>query len=207
MRLLITVFMAFCTLIHTAHAEEAAPNKAELVLAGGCFWGVEAVFEHVKGVGDVVSGYAGGSAEGANYDAVSSGQTQHAEAVKISYDPTMISRERLLDVYFTVAHNPTQLNYQGPDKGPQYRSAIFYNDDSEKQAAQAKIQSVENAGQYDEPVVTTLEPLTVFYPAEEYHQDFAARNPAHPYIRRHDAPKVRALEAQFPDLFEPSREE
>ena len=171
------------------------------VLAGGCFWGVEAVFEHLKGVTNVVSGYAGGTAESAKYNVVSSGTTGHAEAVRISYDPSQITYGQLLRVFFSVAHNPTELNRQGPDTGPQYRSAIFYGNDEQKKVAQAYIAQLNAAKTFPKPIVTEVAQLKGFYDAEAYHQDFAARNPAHPYIVVHDAPKVANLQRQFPDLY------
>ena len=171
------------------------------VLAAGCFWGVEAVYEHVKGVIKVESGYSGGTAETANYDAVSSGQTRHAEAVRVIYDPSVISYGQILKILFSVAHDPTQLNRQGPDEGTQYRSAIFYANDEQKRIAQAYLSQLEAAKVYRRKIVTELAPLTAFYPAEAYHQDFAASNPRHPYIVLHDQPKVAALEKAFPERF------
>lgn len=172
-----------------------------IVLAGGCFWGVEAVFEHTKGVVDAVSGYAGGKADTAQYDAVSSGTTGHAEAVKITYDPTKISLDTLLDIYFNVAHNPTQLNYQGPDHGTQYRSAIFYAGDEQKKEAENKITVLDKNYVFSDPIVTKLEKIEQFYPAEEYHQNYAALHPMQPYIVIHDAPKVAKLKSLYPDLY------
>jgi peptide-methionine (S)-S-oxide reductase len=178
----------------------AAPHMETAVLAGGCFWGMEAVFEHVKGVADVVSGYAGGNAKEANYQAVGSEQTRHAEAIRITYDPGQISFPQLLQVYFTVAHDPTQVNRQGPDAGPSYRSAIFPQ--SPQQAAQAKafIARLSAAHAYKAPIATRLE-SGGFYPAEDYHQDFARKHPWHPYIVFNDRPKVAALKQKFPALF------
>ncbi len=171
------------------------------VLAGGCFWGVEAVFEHLKGVTDVVSGYAGGNSETANYDRVSSGQTGHAEAVKISYDPSQISYGQLLKVYFAVAHDPTQLNRQGPDRGTQYRSAIFFVSDQQKKVAQAYVDQLNKVGTFSQPVVTQIVPFKTFYPAEQYHQDFIVHNPNYPYVVVHDLPKLKQLQKQFPELY------
>lgn len=179
------------------------PGIETVVLAGGCFWGVEAVFEHTRGVVRAVSGYAGGSADTARYKLVSSGATGHAEAVQVSYDPEQVSLEQLLDVYFNVAHDPTQLNYQGPDHGPQYRSAVFYATPGQRKAAEGKIADLDAARVFPESIVTTLEPLHAFYPAEGYHQDFAARNPGHPYIVVHDAPKVENLKKTYPGLYRP----
>jgi len=171
------------------------------VFAGGCFWGVEAVFEHVRGVRDVRSGYAGGSRETANYDEVSSGSTRHAEAVEVVFDPTVVSYGQLLSVFFTVAHDPTQLNRQGPDTGPQYRSAIFYRNEAQKRAAQEYISHLDAAAKGDAPVVTQVVPLPKFFPAEGYHQDFMREHPMHPYIVVHDRPKVAHLREAFPKLF------
>ena len=170
------------------------------VLAGGCFWGMEAVFEHVKGVTNVVSGYAGGSKSDARYDKVSAETTGHAEAVKISFDPAQVSYSKLLHIYFTVAHDPTQLNRQGPDKGPSYRSAIFPQSPRQEQLARAFMQRVSAAKLWKKPLVTKIERGT-FYPAEASHQDFARRNPYHPYILAHDRPKVASLKAKFPALY------
>ncbi|MBB3139567.1 peptide-methionine (S)-S-oxide reductase MsrA [Halomonas organivorans] len=171
------------------------------VLAGGCFWGVEAVFEHLDGVNDVVSGYSGGRAAGADYRSVSAGRTRHAESVRITYDPQRISYARLLQVFFSVAHDPTQLNRQGPDTGPQYRSSIFYADAAQRRVAEAYIDQLEDAGAFDRQIVTRVEALDGFYPAEAYHQDFARRHPQHPYIVIHDQPKVANLERLFPGIY------
>jgi len=159
------------------------------ILAGGCFWCTEAAFEQLEGVIDVISGYIGGSRETANYRAVCGGDTGHAEAIRITYDPTKISYDRLLDVFFD-AHDPTQLNRQGNDVGTQYRSAIFYATDDEKRTAEAKIQSLNEKHAFARPIVTTLEPLSEFYPAEDYHQDYARLNPDQPYIQSVSIPKV-----------------
>lgn len=196
MRRLIWTFAAGMTA-----AALPAPARADTaVLAGGCFWGMEAVFEHVKGVSDVVSGYAGGSKRDANYDAVSSERTGHAEAVRITYDPRRISYPRLLQIYFTVAHDPTQLNRQGPDTGPSYRSAIFPQSPAQADAARAFIARLQAGKAFKKPVVTRIE-SGQFYLAEAGHQDFARRNPFHPYILTHDKPKVAALKRQYPALF------
>lgn len=179
-----------------------APAGDEVaVFAGGCFWGVEAVFEHVKGVKHASSGYAGGSAITARYPLVSSGRTQHAEAVEVVYDPKQVSYGELLEVFFTVAHDPTQLDRQGPDVGPQYRSAIFYRNAAQKAGAEAYIAALERDGKLGKPVVTQVVPLDKFHRAETYHQDFARKNPNHPYIVHHDAPKVRNLKAMLPALY------
>ncbi len=176
----------------------AAPAHADTaVLAGGCFWGMETVFEHVKGVGNVVSGYAGGAKRDASYDAVSTERTGHAEAVRITYDPKQISYARLLQIYFTVAHDPTQVNRQGPDSGPSYRSAIFPQNLAQADAAKAFIARLSSGGKR---IATKIENGS-FFMAESYHQDFARKNPNYPYILVNDRPKVAALKRQFPALF------
>jgi peptide-methionine (S)-S-oxide reductase len=179
-----------------------APGPAQTaVLAGGCFWGVEGVFEHVRGVRDVVSGYAGGDAKTAHYDEVGSGRTGHAESVQVTFDPQEISYGEILRIFFSVAHDPTQLNRQGPDAGPQYRSAIFYADDAQQRIAKAYIEQLDAAQVFDDAIVTRVDPLHGFYPAEGYHQDFIARNPRHPYVVVNDLPKIRNLEKEFPDSY------
>jgi peptide-methionine (S)-S-oxide reductase len=178
-----------------------APAEETAVLAGGCFWGIEAVFEHVKGVKHVASGYSGGTASTARYDVVSRGATGHAEAVKITYDPSQISYGRLLKIFFAVAHDPTQLNRQGPDVGPQYRSAIFYKGDEQKRVAEAYILQLREARVFPRLIVTKVSALDAFYDAEEYHQDYAAKNPFEPYIMMHDTPKVVRLKKEFPTIF------
>jgi len=170
------------------------------VLAGGCFWGVEAVFERISGVSDVVSGYAGGTQASADYVQVSSGRTDHAEAVKITYDPGVISYDQLLKIYFAVAHNPTELNRQGPDVGRQYRSAIFFVDSAQQREAMASIARLSKAEVFDRPIATQVVPLQSFYPAESYHQDYIANNPGNPYVVVHDLPKLAQLQLQFPAL-------
>jgi peptide-methionine (S)-S-oxide reductase len=177
-----------------------AKNKDTAVLAAGCFWGVEAVFESLKGVSDVVSGYAGGSKSTAHYEIVSLGQTGHAESVKITFNPSQITFDQLLKVFFAVAHNPTELNRQGPDTGTQYRSAIFYTSEDQKRMAEAYIQQLTQAKAFPQPIVTQIVPLQGFYPAEDYHQNFIARNPTYPYVVYNDLPKLRHLREQFPDL-------
>jgi peptide-methionine (S)-S-oxide reductase len=193
--ILTSAFLAGCSVEPAIAAEQKA------VFAGGCFWGVEAVFEHVKGVIDVKSGYSGGKKETANYDEVSTGETKHAESVEIRFDPAKITYEQLLKIFFEVAHNPTELNRQGPDVGPQYRSAIFYMSDEQKKAANAFIESLGASKKFAGPVVTEVVPFEHFYPAEDYHQDFMKRNPEHPYIVYHDVPKVAALKKKFPGLY------
>lgn len=178
----------------------AAKGLQTAVLAGGCFWGMEAVFEHVKGVRDVVSGYAGGTREDASYDRVSSERTGHAEAIRIVYDPRQVSYGSLLRIYFSVAHDPTQLNRQGPDSGPSYRSAIFPENAAQRQVASAYIAQLGAAKAYKRPIVTRLE-SGAFFPAEAHHQDFMRRNPVHPYILAHDVQKVAALKSTFPLSF------
>jgi peptide-methionine (S)-S-oxide reductase len=179
----------------------AAPGLQTIVLAGGCFWGIEAVFEHIKGVTDAVSGYAGGTKGQADYETVSTGTTGHAESVKVTFDPTKVSLEKLLQVFFSVAHDPTQLNRQGPDVGPQYRSAIFFADEEQARVARAYIDQLTKAKVYSRPIVTQVVKLQGFYPAEDYHQNFAERNPTYPYIVYNDAPKVVNLKKQFPELY------
>jgi peptide-methionine (S)-S-oxide reductase len=179
----------------------AAPQGSETaVLAGGCFWGVEAVFERLEGVLEVTSGYAGGEQKTARYEMVGTGRTGHAESVQIVFDPARISYDTLLRVFFTVAHDPTELNYQGPDVGPQYRSAIFYSGDEQRRVAAAAIDALGRAGVYKAPIVTEVRQLEAFYPAEGYHQDFMKRNPMHPYIVYWDAPKIAELERRFPEI-------
>jgi peptide-methionine (S)-S-oxide reductase len=176
-----------------------ASAQQTAVLAGGCFWGVEAVFERLNGVKSVVSGYAGGERKDANYARVSSERTRHAEAVRITYDPKVISYGTLLRVYFAVAHDPTQLNRQGPDVGPSYRSAIFPQNAVQRRVAQAYVSQLSAAHAYSRPIVTRMEGGQ-FFAAESHHQDFMAKNPRHPYILAHDVPKVRALRQLLPQL-------
>jgi peptide-methionine (S)-S-oxide reductase len=177
-----------------------AKQTASVVLAGGCFWGVEAVFERLKGVTDAVSGFAGGKKSTAHYEMVSTGSTGHAESVQVTYDPSQVSFGKLLEVFFSVAHDPTELNRQGPDYGTQYRSAIFYSNDEQKRVAEAYIKQLNEAKVYSRPIVTQLTPLDGFYRAEEYHQHYFDHNPNQPYIVFNDAPKVKHLQQQFPDL-------
>jgi peptide-methionine (S)-S-oxide reductase len=179
----------------------AAKGKQIAVLAGGCFWGVDAVFKHVKGVSSVVSGYSGGSAATAEYETVSTGSTGHAESVKITFDPSRISYSELLRIFFSVATDPTQLNRQGPDEGTQYRSVIFYVNDDQKQTALAYIDQLNKAKVFSAPIVTQVVPLKAFYPAEEYHQNYLQNHPDNPYIVFNDAPKLRQLQKQFPDVY------
>ncbi len=180
-----------------------AMSKTEqtAVVAGGCFWGIQAVFQHVKGVINATSGYSGGSAKTAEYELVSTGETGHAESVKITYDPSQITYGQLLRVFFSVAHDPTQLNRQGPDEGSQYRSSIFYGSEEQKRIAEAYVVQLEKAKVFPRPIVTQIVPLKAFYPAEAYHQDYAANHPTSPYIVYNDAPKVAHLREQFPNLY------
>ena len=180
----------------TAFAESG--SSATAVFAGGCFWGVQGVFQHVKGVTKAVSGYSGGSAETATYDMSSTGTTGHAETVEVTYDPSVVTYGQLLQIYFSVAHNPTQLNYQGPDHGTQYRSTIFAVTPEQGDYAKAYIAELDKAGLFEGPIVTTIEPFQAFYPAEQYHQDFLTLNPTWPYIVVHDLPKIAALKSIFP---------
>jgi peptide-methionine (S)-S-oxide reductase len=179
----------------------AAKGPQTAVFAGGCFWGVEAVFRHLKGVSSAVSGYAGGSAKTADYDMVSGGNTGHAESVQVTFDPAEVSYGQLLRVFFSVAHDPTQLNRQGPDVGTQYRSAIFFASDDQKNVAQAYISQLNRAKAFPSPIVTQVVALPAFFPAEAYHQNYAALHPMQPYIVIHDQPKVANLKEQFPALY------
>jgi peptide-methionine (S)-S-oxide reductase len=185
--------------VDAPHASASARETA--VISGGCFWGVQAVFQHVKGVISATSGYSGGSAKTAEYATVSTGETGHAESVEIVFDPSEISYGELLRVFFSVAHDPTELNRQGPDEGSQYRSAVFYNSDQQKNIAQAYISQLNQAKVFSRPIVTQVVPLQAFYPAEAYHQNYAAQHPNQPYIVFNDAPKVAHLREEFPDLY------
>ncbi|MER8662978.1 peptide-methionine (S)-S-oxide reductase MsrA [Mesorhizobium sp. M1148] len=181
--------------------ENAASGSEKAIFAGGCFWGVQGVFQHVKGVTKAVSGYTGGAKDDAVYETVGSGRTGHAESVEITYDPSKVTYGQLLQVYFSVAHNPTQLNYQGPDSGTQYRSTIFAENGEQQKIAQSYIAQLDQAKVFAKPIVTTLETGKTFYPAEEYHQDFLTLNPTYPYIVYNDLPKVANLKALFPGLY------
>jgi peptide-methionine (S)-S-oxide reductase len=178
----------------------AKPGKQSIVLAGGCFWGIEGLFERVKGVTNAVSGFAGGEKSTAHYDRVSEGDTGHAESVKVEFDPTKITLGQLLKVYFSVGHDPTELNRQGPDTGTQYRSAIFYSNDDQKRVAEAYIKQLTDAHVFSRPIVTQVLPLKGFYPAEAYHQHFLDNNMTYPYIVYNDLPKLAALKKQYPQL-------
>ena len=180
-------------------AQETGLQKA--VIAGGCFWGIQAVYQHTEGVANAVSGYSGGTKDTANYQAVSASMTKHAEAVEITYDPKKISYGRILQIFFSVAHNPTQLNYQGPDHGPQYRSNIFYANAEQKKVAEAYIAQLDKLGIFKAPIVTRVDKLEAFYPAEAYHQDYAIKHPNNPYIAYNDAPKVENLKRIFADAY------
>jgi peptide-methionine (S)-S-oxide reductase len=180
--------------------KEMMKGTQTAVLAGGCFWGMEGVFERLKGVTDVTSGYSGGEKNTAHYEMVGSGMTGHAESIQIRYDPTKISYGTLLKVFFTVAHDPTELNFQGPDHGTQYRSAIFYANEGQKQVAEAYIRTLDAAKVYSGPIVTQVVPLKGFYAAEDYHQNFLDKNPDYPYIVFWDLPKIAFLKKTYPDL-------
>ncbi len=176
-------------------------GQATLVLAGGCFWGVQAVFEHVKGATRATAGYAGGNVKNPDYEAVSSGETGHAESVEVVYDPSQITLGQLLKVFFSVAHDPTELNRQGPDAGTQYRSAIFFTNPDQQRIAQAYVAQLDQAKVFSQPIVTQIAPLNSFYRAEDYHQDYATNHPDNPYIATFDLPKVEHLKQQFPTLY------
>jgi peptide-methionine (S)-S-oxide reductase len=212
--LLLMLPMAGLIACNTANASSTALPAAELdaalasthgqqsaVVAGGCFWGIQAVFQHVKGVISAVSGYAGGSAQTADYEKVCGGNTGHAESVKVTYDPAQISYGQILRIFFSVAHDPTELNRQGPDSGTQYRSAIFYDGEEQKRVAEAYIAQLDRASIFPRRIVTQVTPLVAFYPAEDYHQNYAANHPSQPYIMFNDAPKVVALRKLFPELY------
>ena len=196
----LSALLLLLSMLGCAAVEPASAAEETAVFAGGCFWGVEAVFENVKGVSNVRSGYAGGTKDNANYEAVSNGDTKHAESVEVRFDPAKLSYEKLLEIFFSVVHDPTQLNRQGPDEGPQYRSAIFYRSEEQKAAAEAFIKKLAEAKAFPKPIVTEIAPLTEFFAAEDYHQDYMRKNPNDPYIVYHDVPKVAALKKKFPEL-------
>ena len=198
MRIHTGIFVALAILSSSALGAES-----RAVFAGGCFWGVEAVFENVKGVIDVRSGYSGGTKATANYDEVSSGRTKHAEAVEIRFDPAKISYVQLLNIFFVVAHDPTEVDRQGPDVGPQYRSVIFFVDESQRKSARAFIDALTAAKAFEVPIATEVVKLGAFYPAEDYHQNYLKSNPTDPYIIQHDLPKLAALKKKFPELVKP----
>lgn len=194
---------SLCLMLSLAALPNATAAAAEetAVFAGGCFWGVDAVFKHVKGVNKVESGYAGGSAATANYERVSEGNTGHAEAVLVRFDPAQVTYNQLLQVFFSVAHDPAQLDRQGPDVGSQYRSAIFYSSAEQQQVAQSHIRKLAAARTFSAPIVTQVVPLERFYPAEKYHQNYLALHPYQPYIVIHDMPKLERLRKEFPALY------
>ena len=196
-------FAEVVVLVPVPQADNARASGAlqTAVLAGGCFWGIEGVYEHVRGVRKVLSGYAGGEKSTAHYDEVSSGRTGHAEAVEVTFDPQEISYGEILRIFFSVAHDPTQLNRQGPDTGTQYRSAIFYADDTQRDIAKGYIAQLNESGLFKRAIVTRVDPLERFYPAESYHQDFIAKNPRYPYVVFNDLPKIRNLKQVFPELY------
>ena len=198
-------FAAEAAVVIPAPVEDVAAASATgthtAVFAGGCFWGVQGVFQHVKGVTNAVSGYAGGDASTAKYDTIGSGRTGHAEAVRISYDPKQVSYGKLLQIYFSVAHNPTELNRQGPDTGTQYRSTVFPVDADQARVAKSYIAQLDKTKVFGQSIATTIKPGKAFYPAEAYHQDFLTRNPSHPYIVINDIPKVENLKRVFPDAY------
>jgi peptide-methionine (S)-S-oxide reductase len=182
-------------------AKATSSGKETVVVAGGCFWGIQAVFQHVKGVISATSGYSGGTVKNPDYETVSSGRTGHAESVQIIYDPSQVTYGELLRVFFSVAHDPTELNRQGPDQGTQYRSVIFYTSEDQKRIAEAYIAQLDQANVYGSKIVTQVVPLKAFYPAEAYHQNYAAMHPNAPYIVYNDAPKVANLQKDFPELY------
>jgi peptide-methionine (S)-S-oxide reductase len=186
-----------------ALAQAGGNDRPTAVFSGGCFWGVDAVFKHVKGVTKVVSGYAGGAADTAHYETVSTGTTGHAESVQVTYDPSKVSYDDLLKVFFFVAHDPTELNSQGPDSGTQYRSSIFYENDAQKKMADDYIAQLDQKHSFSKPIVTKVVPLSGFYPAEDYHQNYLALHSDQPYIVYNDLPKLEALQKDFPGLYQP----
>jgi len=193
--------LAAASLPGPAVDENRSETKSEtVVLAGGCFWGVQAVFSAVKGVSTAISGYAGGNKSTAHYEIVSTGTTGHAESVQVTFDPSQVSFGQLLKIYFSVAHDPTELNRQGPDEGTQYRSEIFYTSDEQKRVAEAYIQQLNAAKVFRTSIVTKIAPLQGFYRAEDYHQDYVAHNPHQPYVAYNDLPKLTNLRAEFPDM-------
>jgi peptide-methionine (S)-S-oxide reductase len=197
---LAALFSAKQVLVPVAASTPAPAQLETAVLAGGCFWGMEGVFESLRGVTNVVSGFSGGSASTAHYEVVSTGTTGHAESVQITFDPARISYQQLLEVYFTVAHDPTELNRQGPDEGTQYRSAIFFANPEQQREAQAFVRKLTEDKVFSAPIVTQIVPLQAFYPAEGYHQHFMREHPNYPYIVYNDAPKLVQLKKQFPQL-------
>lgn len=197
-----TVLRTFVIAAILAAATSVYASEQTAVFAGGCFWGVEAVFEHVKGVNSVTSGYSGGTKETANYETVSGGRTDHAESVMIKFDPEKVTYQQLLFIFFSVAHDPTELNFQGPDHGRQYRSVIFYSTDDQKSQAMAFIKAIEDSKALKKPVVTEVVPFKAFYKAEDEHQDFVKLNPDNDYVVYNDLPKLRELKKKFPELYQ-----
>jgi peptide-methionine (S)-S-oxide reductase len=200
MKSIISVVLSLA-MISCAAVQPASAAEERAVFAGGCFWGVEAVFEHVKGVNSVTSGYSGGDKRAANYEAVSDGNTGHAESVMIKFDPAKISFMKLLSVFFVIAHDSTQVDRQGPDVGKQYRSVIFYFNEEQRSSAQTYIDAINKSKNMPDPVATQLVPFKAFYEAEDYHQDFVRLHPDHPYVVYNDLPKIQALRERFPDLY------
>ncbi len=198
---LMMAMIALLGLPALASAATPADATQTAVLAGGCFWGVEGVFERVRGVKRVVSGYAGGEEKTAKYRAVGTGQTGHAEAVQITFDPAVVSYGELLRIFFSVAHDPTQLNRQGPDVGPQYRSVVFYANDAQRNLASSYIAELDKSGKFPREIATRVDPLPAFYPAESAHQDFIAKNPDNAYVVFHDLPKIRNLKRLYPENY------
>ncbi|EGE59526.1 UNVERIFIED_ORG: peptide-methionine (S)-S-oxide reductase [Rhizobium esperanzae] len=195
----VTVAAEEAVVIPPPDVDEAAGSGTETaIFAGGCFWGVQGVFQHVKGVESAVSGYSGGTAKTAQYETVSTGSTGHAEAVEVKFDPKQVSYGRLLQIFFSVAHNPTQLNYQGPDRGTQYRSVLFVSDPQQRKVAERYIDQLDKAHAFPRPIVTKVSDADGFYPAEAYHQDFLTLNPTYPYIVYNDLPKIESLKSLFP---------
>jgi peptide-methionine (S)-S-oxide reductase len=197
----LAIFANFALMVCLISPLYARSTTESIVLAGGCFWGMESVFDHTKGVIEAVAGYAGGRSDSANYNMVSGGDTGHAESVKVTFDPQKVSLSQLLDIYFTVAHNPTELNYQGPDHGMQYRSTVFYATPEQRKALQAKITELTAHHVFAKPIVTTLEPLKGFFPAEDYHQHYAEKHPLDPYILINDAPKLSKFKSTYHALY------
>ena len=200
MKSIFAILLTFA-IISCATVQPAAAAEETAVFAGGCFWGVEAVFEHVKGVNNVKSGYAGGEAKTANYESVSEGKTGHAESVIVKFDPAKVTYMQLLSVFFVIAHDSTQVDRQGPDVGPQYRSVIFYFNEEQRAAAQTYIDAINKSKNMPDPVATQLVPFKAFYEAEDYHQDFVKQHPDHPYVAYHDLPKIRALKERYPKFY------
>ncbi|MFZ0677758.1 MAG: peptide-methionine (S)-S-oxide reductase MsrA [Candidatus Binatus sp.] len=201
--LFLMVAVLFAIKAIDAFAQAASSDQDTAVFSGGCFWAVDAVFKHVKGVDKVVSGYAGGAANTAQYETVSTGTTGHAESVQVTYDPSKVSYDDLLKVFFFVAHDPTELNRQGPDTGTQYRSSIFYENDAQKKMADDYIAQLDQKHAFSKPIVTKVVPLTGFYPAEGYHQNYLELHPDQPYIVFNDLPKLEAFQKDLPDLYQP----